>query len=166
MESAPRPAIVLVQPRIPQNVGAIGRLCAASRASLHVVRPIPFELSDRSLKRSGMDYLELLDWQTHLNWEAAKDALSNRRLWFLTRFSENNFYHQQFQPGDALVFGSEPAGLPEEIQIEYNGRDLRLPMPEPRARCLNLATAVSAALYEVLRQCGDLDLEISQDGKL
>ncbi len=147
---------MLVQPRIPQNVGAVGRTCAAGRAALHIVRPIPFELSDRSLKRSGMDYFDILDWRAHLGWEEAKADLAGRRLWFLTKHSRNNFYDQKFEPTDALIFGSEPAGLPEEVQCDTAGRDLRLPMPEQGARCLNLATAVAVSLYELLRQTGDL----------
>lgn len=148
----PRPQVILVQPRIPQNVGAIGRLCAANRAGLHVVRPIPFDLSDRSLRRAGMDYLELLDLHVHLDWKAATEAVAGRRLWFLTSAGGTGLYDVQFQPSDVLVFGSEVEGLPDSIRSDYRGRDLRIPMAEPRARCLNLATSVGIALYEVLRQ--------------
>jgi tRNA (cytidine/uridine-2'-O-)-methyltransferase len=150
------PAVVLVQPRIPQNVGAIGRLCAAARAQLHVVRPIPFQLTDRSLRRAGMDYLELLDWHVHSSWEDCCGALAPRRLWFLTSSGRRSFYDVELRADDALVFGSEAAGLPEEIRRGFADNDLRLPMPEPQARCLNLATSAGIALWELLRQTGQL----------
>ncbi len=151
-----RPAIVLVQPRIPQNVGAIARVCAATRASLHIVRPIPFEMNDRSLRRSGMDYLELLELHVHLNWEACQNALPGRRFWFLSSHGKSNVYTTEFQLNDVLVFGSEEAGLPDEIWETIENRDLKLPMPEPKARCLNLATSAAIVLYEALRQNGEL----------
>jgi tRNA (cytidine/uridine-2'-O-)-methyltransferase len=150
-----RPAIVLVQPRIPQNVGAIGRLCAATRSRLHVVRPIPFLINDANLRRAGLDYLGLLDIAVHDDWQAAQAALAPRRLWFLTRFAEKSIYDTDFNPTDALVFGSEPSGLPEEIRATMAGRDLRIPMPEERARCLNLSTAAAITLFELLRQTGE-----------
>lgn len=147
-----RPQVVLVQPRIPQNVGAVGRLCAANSAGLHVVRPIPFDLSDRSLRRAGMDYLELLDWHVHTGWREAEAALQPRRLWFLTSSGRTSLHDVAFHPGDALVFGSEVEGLAPAIRDTIGDRDIRIPMAEPRARCLNLATAVAIALYEQLRQ--------------
>lgn len=156
MNAGARPAVVLVQPRIPQNVGAVGRLCAAGRAELHVVRPIPFELNDRSLRRAGMDYLELLHWQVHKGWEECRAALAGRRFWFLTSSGTRNFYEVPFRLEDVLVLGSEEAGLPAEIRAEFSGNDLRIPMPEPKARCLNLATSAAVALFELLRQVGDL----------
>jgi tRNA (cytidine/uridine-2'-O-)-methyltransferase len=147
-----RAQVVLVQPRIPQNVGAIGRLCAANAVGLHVVRPIPFDMSDRSLRRAGMDYLELLDLHVHLGWEHARDALAPRRFWFLTSAGTTDLYTIRFQPTDVLVFGSEVEGLPPAVRDEINGRDVRIPMAQPAARCLNLATSVAICLYEVLRQ--------------
>lgn len=150
------PSIVLVQPRIPQNVGSIGRICAATRASLHVVRPIPFELSDRSLKRAGMDYLTLLDLQVHASWEEFKATAGARQLWFLTSHATCSIYDADFRADDLLVFGSESAGLPEAVRSEIAGCGLRIPMPESRARCLNLATSAAIALYEVMRKTGQL----------
>lgn len=147
-----RPQVVLVQPRIPQNVGAIGRLCAANAVGLHVVRPIPFDMSDRSLRRAGMDYLELLDLHLHVGWDDACAALAGRRQWFLTSAGTTDLYSVQFDPSDVLVFGSEVEGLPPPIRETIAGRDVRIPMAQPAARCLNLATSVAICLYEVLRQ--------------
>lgn len=147
------PAIVLVQPRIPQNVGAIGRLCAANRASLHVVRPIPFDISDKNLQRAGMDYLELLDLRVHDSWDVCRQELAPRRLWYLSSSGEAEIYDIDYKPDDALVFGSEPAGLHKLLGSALPQEScLRIPMAEPRARCLNVATSVAVALYEVLRQ--------------
>ncbi len=148
-----RPAVALVQPRIPQNVGAIGRLCAAGGASLHIIRPIPFELSDRSLRRAGMDYLELLDLRVYTSWEDFTGAIEGCRLWFLTSSGSQGLYDVAFRPSDVLVFGSEEAGLPLLLGDRLPAESaLRIPMAEPRARCLNLATSVAIGLYEVLRQ--------------
>lgn len=155
----PGPAVVLVQPRIPQNVGAIARICAAARASLHVVRPIPFELSDRSLRRAGMDYLELLELHVHGDWPACESALAGRRFWFFTSKATRSFYDVAPRLDDVLVFGSETSGMPEQITAHYNQRDVILPMREPRARCLNLSTAASIAVYEVLRASGALNAQ-------
>lgn len=154
------PAIVLVQPRIPQNVGAVGRLCAATRAELHVVRPIPFDLSDRSLRRAGMDYLELLHLRVHTQWDDCRQSLAGRRMWLLTSGGSKDFFATRFERSDVLVFGSESAGIPPEIRSELAASALRLPMPEPRARCLNLATSAAIALYELLRQTGALQDEV------
>lgn len=150
-----RPAVVLVQPRIPQNVGAIGRVCAAARASLHVVRPIPFELSDRSLRRAGMDYLELLDWHVYTSWDECTAAMEGRRMWFLTSSGKTSLWDVEFGRTDALVFGSESAGLSQLLPETLTGENtVRIPMPEPRARCLNLATSAAIATFELLRQTG------------
>lgn len=150
------PAVVLVQPRIPQNVGAVARVCAATGASLHVVRPIPFELSDRSLRRAGMDYLELLELHVHVDWAACETALAGRQFWFFTSKTTRSFYDVSMRMDDVLVFGSETSGMPPEIADRYNGRDVILPMREPRARCLNLSSAASIAVYELLRNTGAL----------
>ena len=151
-----RPAIVLVQPRIPQNVGAVGRLCAVTRAELHVVRPIPFEMSDSNMRRAGMDYLELLHWEIHSDWQACKEHFAGRRFWFLTSWGRHSVFGTSFRADDVLVFGSESAGLPDSIRAEFEGNDLKLPMREPRARCLNLATSAAVTVYELLRQVGEL----------
>ena len=161
-----RPAIVLVQPRIPGNVGAVGRLCAATRSELHVVRPIPFELSDASLRRAGLDYLNLLNLQVHMQWDDCRQSLAGRRLWLLTSSGTQNYFDIKFNPSDVLVFGSETDGVSEAIRSELAGSALRLPMPESRARCLNLATSAAIALYELLRQTGSLQDEVVDGGSM
>lgn len=152
MSGAPRLAVVLVQPRIPQNAGAIGRLCSAATAELHIVRPIPFSLNDRSLRRAGMDYLADLSLTVHDDWAACTRALAGRRLWALTSRGTCSLYEVAFRADDALVLGSEEAGLPEEVTGELSPALVRIPMPNPRARCLNLATSAGIVLFEALRQ--------------
>lgn len=148
------PAVILVSPGIPQNVGAAGRLCAANGAELQIVRPIPFSLNDRALRRAGMDYLDLLTWTDFTDWDACREANSGRTLWYLSSKAERSLYDAQLACGDGLVFGSESAGLPEHVWRDAGGRALRIPMRQPAARCLNLASSVAVALYELLRQSG------------
>jgi tRNA (cytidine/uridine-2'-O-)-methyltransferase len=107
-----------------------------------------------------MDYLELLDWHVHVNWQATLDALSGRRLWFLTSAGRHDLYKVDFESSDALIFGSEVEGLPHEIRETMGDRDIKIPMAEPRARCLNLATSVAITVYEQLRQTGGLHPEV------
>lgn len=153
MTPGQRLAVVLVQPRIPQNVGAVGRLCAAGGAELHIVRPVPFTLTDRSLRRAGMDYLDYLPLFVHDHWRACSATLAGRRIRALSSRGTRSLYETTFDAGDVLVLGSEEAGLPEEVTRELAPEDLlRIPMPEPRARCLNLATSAGIALFEALRQ--------------
>lgn len=151
MSEFARPAVVLVRPGIPQNVGAIARLCAAAKADLHIVRPIPFVLNDRSLERVGMDYLELLTIHVHNDWELCRGALGARRLWAIETPAERTIYDVNLSAEDALIFGSESHGLPREIREELRDRTLVIPMREPKARSLNLATSVAIALWEALR---------------
>lgn len=99
-----------------------------------------------------MDYLELLEMHVHLGWQPLKEALPERRFWFLSSKASADLYDVEFRESDVLVFGSEVAGLPPEVSEEVGDRGLRIPMEEPRARCLNLATSVAIALYEQLRQ--------------
>jgi tRNA (cytidine/uridine-2'-O-)-methyltransferase len=151
---ARRLQIVLVEPRIPQNVGAVARLAAATQSPLHIVRPIPFVLNDASLRRAGMDYLEIAAIHVHAGWPAFCAATPGTRRWFLTSRGRLSIYTVDFEPGDCLVFGSEEAGLPEWLGPEMEGRDVVIPMPEPRARCLNLATSVAIATYAGLHRLG------------
>lgn len=147
------PAVMLVEPRIPQNVGAVGRVCAANGLALHVVRPIPFSLSDAALRRAGMDYLDLLDLHVHHNWPAACRELGGRRRLLFSSRGETCLYEVAFGEGDVLVFGSEPAGLPELLGAEFDpAASVRIPMENPAARCLNLATSAALGVYEALRQ--------------
>ena len=144
--------LVLVQPEIPHNTGAIGRLCVGLDCELHLVRPLGFQLSERHLRRAGMDYWPQVRLGLHDTWEAFLARVAPPRLFFLSTRGERSLYACAFRPGDALVFGSEGHGLPEAFYDRYRDRLFRLPMPGAHARSINLANAVSIAAYEVFRQ--------------
>ena len=147
--------VVLYQPDIPQNAGNIGRSCVAVGAKLWFVRPLGFRLDDRYLRRAGMDYWDLVDWEAVDDWQQLADRLAGRRMWLLTKFADRLVWDAEFEPGDVLVFGSETRGLPESLRNEHSGHCLKLPMHES-IRSLNLASTVNTVLYEAVRQFGGL----------
>lgn len=162
--------IVLVAPKMPSNTGNIIRLCANTGAQLHLVKPLGFELDDKKLRRAGLDYHEYAHLQIYEDWVAAKQALITadcHTITALTTKLSKSFYEYEFfahAPAEqahsensdniALVFGSETAGLADEIRADI-GQDnwLRLPML-PDSRSLNLSNSVAICLYEVWRQQG------------
>ena len=144
--------IVLLQPEIPHNTGAIGRLCVGLDCDLALVRPIGFALSDAYLRRAGLDYWPHLRLIVHDNWDAYLRDARPRRLHFLSTHGDRSLYEARFLPDDTLVFGCESAGLPTPFYERYRDSLLRIPMPGPHARSLNLANAVSVAAYEAYRQ--------------
>ena len=133
--------IVLVEPEIPQNCGNIARTCAATGSRLHLIRPLGFDISDRAVKRAGLDY-----W--HLVHPEAKDD-----LWLATTKAPQDYTQARFSPDCWLFFGKETAGLPEAFRLAHYDRCLRLPMRE-EARSLNLSNSVAILTYEALRQNG------------
>jgi len=146
--------VVLFEPEIPQNTGNIGRLCAVTRARLHLVHPLGFTISDRHLKRSGMDYWKSLDVHHHENWDAfLTSPLRPKRLFLFTTKSHTPYWDAAFQDEDGLVFGKESAGCPDWLhaQIVESFR-LNIPHMNPDMRSLNLSTAAGIAVYEALRQ--------------
>ena len=145
--------VALFQPEIAPNTGNIGRLCVATGAELHLVRPLGFVLSDRELKRSGMDYWERLKLTLHDDDEAFFEAMAGLRLWLFTSKAERSLWDADFSDGDVLVFGNETKGLSERIRARHEERLLRIPQTE-NERCLNLSTAAGIGLYEALRQVG------------
>jgi len=147
--------VVLYQPDIPQNAGNIGRSCVAVGAKLWFVRPLGFRLDDRYLRRAGMDYWDLVDWEAVDDWQQLTQRLAGRRMWLLTKFAERMVWEAAFEPGDVLVFGSETRGLPDSLRAEHSSRCLKLPMHEA-IRSLNLASTVNTVLYEAVRQFGGL----------
>ncbi|HEY1771230.1 MAG TPA: tRNA (cytidine(34)-2'-O)-methyltransferase [Chthoniobacterales bacterium] len=143
--------VVLVEPEIPPNTGNVGRLCLATNATLHLVRPLGFALDDRTLKRAGLDYwpeVKLRIWNSLGELRAAQP--NDARYFFLTTKSSRAYYETEFQPDDFLVFGRETKGLPESLLRENAERCLTIPMRGTRS--LNLATAVAIVLFEAARQ--------------
>ena len=149
--SAPAFHVVLFEPEIAANAGAIGRTCVAVGASLWLVRPLGFHLDDRMVKRAGLDYWEHLDLRIVDSLEEVVEALGPDRLWWFSTKSQRPYTEAPFRTGDGLVFGPESRGLPERRLAEAGDRAVRIPM-RPEARSLNLANAAAVGLYEAVRQ--------------
>ena len=145
--------IVLVNPEIPQNTGNIARTCAATGAKLHLIEPLGFELSDKYLKRAGLDYWHLMTCETHPDWAAFREAYPDAVLHFATTKAPRDYCAATYGPDDFLVFGRETKGLDEDLLAANYERCVRIPM-RPDARSLNLSNSVAILLYEALRQQG------------
>jgi tRNA (cytidine/uridine-2'-O-)-methyltransferase len=144
--------VILFQPEIPPNTGNVIRLAANSGATLHLVRPLGFNLSDRALRRAGLDYADLAAVQVHDNWPACGQALAATRLFAVTTKGTTRYDKPRFAAGDAFLFGAETSGLPAAVLAELMPENkLRLPMVAGN-RSLNLANAVSIVIYEAWRQ--------------
>ena len=146
--------IVLQSPEIPPNTGNVIRLCANSGARLHLIRPLGFALDDRRMRRAGLDYHELAAMQVHEDFDAFISAVQPHRLWAFTTRGQRRFDAPAYTPADALLFGSETAGLPPSVLARIPPEQrLRLPM-RPGNRSLNLSNSVAVAVYEAWRQLG------------
>ena len=143
--------VVLVEPEIPQNAGNIARTCAATGTVLHMVRPFGFEISDKYLKRAGLDYWNLVDIRYYDSFEQVQEKNPDGRFFFFTTKGRNRHSDVSFRDGDFLVFGKETKGLPEELLMKHKDTCLRIPM-FGEARSLNLSNSVAVAVYEALRQ--------------
>ncbi|MDJ0593692.1 MAG: tRNA (uridine(34)/cytosine(34)/5-carboxymethylaminomethyluridine(34)-2'-O)-methyltransferase TrmL [Pleurocapsa sp. MO_226.B13] len=145
--------VVLVNPEIPPNTGNIARTCAATKTELHLVAPLGFEISDRYLKRAGLDYWPYVDLHYHENiaafWQAHRQR-GGRLIGFSVR-GTSNYLDCQYRDTDWLLFGKETAGLPPDV-IETCDRLVRIDMVEPNVRSLNLSVSVSVGLFEAIRQ--------------
>ena len=147
--------IVLVEPQIPPNTGNIGRLSIATRSRLHLVKPLGFDISEKAVRRAGLDYWKHVDLVQHESYGEFRSSIDPQsRLWFFSKFASRSLYEANFQPGDFLVFGKETTGLPPEVHAKEPPEQLlRIPMPGAEiVRSLNLAGSVHVALYEALRQ--------------
>ena len=147
--------IVLVEPEIPQNCGNIARTCAATGCDLHLIRPLGFDISDRAVKRAGLDYWHLV---SVYDYESLEDFFRRRPeaaedLWLATTNAPQDYCQARFREGCWLFFGKETAGLPEACRVAHYHRSIRLPRVSP-ARSLNLSNSVAVLTYEALRQQG------------
>ena len=143
--------IVLYNPEIPQNTGNISRTCAVTGAALHIIRPTGFEISDRTLKRAGLDYWDKLDVTYYDSFEEFLRANGEYPMYFFSSHASLSYADVEYPKGVFLVFGRESVGLPRELVEANFQRALRIPML-PTLRCLNLSNSVAVAVYEVLRQ--------------
>ncbi len=146
--------IVFYEPRIPGNTGAAIRLAACTGSTLHLVEPLGFNFSDTHLKRAGLDYHDLAELQIHPNFDDLVNKVEGERIFAFTGHTENNFAEVSYRPGDVLLFGPEPTGLPAQVVTHPRITSaLRIPMM-PHLRSLNLANSASIAVYEAWRQNG------------
>ncbi len=143
--------IVLHCPEIHQNTGNIARTCAATGARLHLIRPLGFEITDKALRRAGLDYWYLLDVNIYESLEDFFEKEQPRRFWLLSTKAPRSYCQAEFQDGDYLLFGRESGGLPEGFLEQHRDRCLKIPMAG-EARSLNLSNAVAITVYEALRQ--------------
>ena len=145
--------IVLFEPEIPQNTGNIARSCAATGACLDLIEPLGFSISDRYLKRAGLDYWPLLEVVCHENWQSYLARYPECNRYYATTKASSAYHETQFAADCHLVFGPESRGLPEQILCTADGPGIRIPM-RPAIRSLNLSNAVAIVLFEALRQQG------------
>ena len=150
--------IVLYSPEIPQNTGNISRTCAVTGARLHIIKPMGFEISDRTLKRAGLDYWDKLDVTYYENYEDFLGQNRNAELYFFSAHGKNSYADIEYPDNAFLIFGRESVGLTKELVEANIDRSVRIPMRKT-LRCLNLSNSVAIAVYEVLRQNGFSGLE-------
>ncbi len=146
--------VVLYEPEIPPNTGNIVRLCANTGARLHLIRPLGFEWEDKRLRRAGLDYHQIAHVTLHDSLQAFQDEIRPKRRFAFSTKGVTTYTDAQFISGDALLFGPETRGLPDDI-LEATPPEYRLRIPmQPESRSLNLANAVGIVLYEAWRQIG------------
>lgn len=147
-------SIVLFSPDIPGNTGSIGRTCVALDLELILIKPYGFDLSEKAVRRAGLDYWKYVNLKEYDSWE---DFIADRKpkendLMLFSRFSNTNFYEGKINKGSYLIFGSETKGLPSEIKDQYKSQTYCLPMYSDHIRSLNLANCATAVAYEGIRQ--------------
>lgn len=144
--------LVLVNPQIPNNTGAIGRLCVNAGAALHIIKPIAFDIDEKAVRRAGLDYWHKLD--LHI-WENLDDFFANNEItnnaYFATTKTDKPYFDAQFKEGNYIFFGSETAGIPENILNRYKDQNITIPMTK-EGRSLNLAISTGIVLYEAIKQ--------------
>ena len=143
--------VVLVEPEIPQNCGNIARTCAATGARLHLIRPLGFDISDKMVKRAGLDYWHLVDVLDYENLEDFFSKNDVKQMWCLSTKAPRSYTEAKFEDGCYLFFGKETKGLPEDFLAQHRDACIKLPMRQ-EARSLNLSNSVAITVYEALRQ--------------
>ncbi len=144
--------IVLVNPQIPNNTGAIGRLCVNAGASLHLIKPIGFDIDEKAVRRAGLDYWDKLDLHV---WESIDEFFDKNEIGenahFATTKTDRPYFETDFKDGDFIIFGSETKGIPEDILNKFKERNVTIPMTA-NGRSLNLAISTGIILYDAIRQ--------------
>ncbi len=144
--------LVLVHPQIPNNTGAIGRLCVNAGALLHLIKPIGFDIDEKAVRRAGLDYWDKLDLHV---WESLDEFFEKNEItnnaYFATTKTDRPYFDVAFKEGDFIFFGSETAGIPKEILNRYKSQNITIPMTK-EGRSLNLAISTGIILYDAIRQ--------------
>ncbi len=150
--------IVLHEPEIPANTGNIGRTCVALGAVLHLIEPLGFSISEKSVKRAGLDYWDKLDVRTYVDYEDFLAKNPNAIIYMATTKAKHVYNEVPYEDGSYIMFGKESAGIPEEILVENPDRCVRIPM-YPEIRSLNLSNSVAIVAYEAAMKQGFTGLE-------
>ncbi len=145
--------IVLFEPEIPSNTGNIGRTCAATGTRLHLIEPLGFQLTEKALKRAGMDYWKEIDVVRYIDYEDFMEKNPGAKIYMATTKAKKTYTELSYEPDCFLMFGKESAGIPEEILKDHPDTCMRIPMIG-ETRSLNLSNAAAIVLYEALRQNG------------
>ncbi len=153
--------IVLFNPQIPPNTGNIGRLCVNAGAKLHIVKPIGFCISDKAVKRAGLDYWNRLDLKVWENVDIFLKSIDIDKCHFATTKVKTPYFRHKYIPGDYIIFGSETRGIDENILNKYKNKCGTIPMTK-KGRSLNLAVSTGIILYEAIRQNYDTFIDINQ----
>lgn len=152
--------LVLVHPQIPNNTGAIGRLCVNAGASLHIIKPIAFDIDEKAVRRAGLDYWDKLDLHV---WESIDHFFTKNEItdnaYFATTKIDKPYFEVEFKNGDFIFFGSETNGIPEEVLNRYKNQNITIPMTKD-GRSLNLAISTGIILYDAIRQTYDSFKEV------
>ena len=143
--------IVLYQPEIPQNTGNIGRTCVLTGSRLHLIKPLGFEISDKQIRRTGLDYWQELDLEIHESWADFTQKYPRATLYAITTKGDRFYHEVPYQDGDFILFGQESRGLPETIREELKATLIRVPMIETSTRSLNLSNTVAIVAYEAMK---------------
>lgn len=143
--------IVLLEPEIPANTGNIGRTCVATGTRLHLIEPLGFSLSEKALKRAGMDYWQHLDVTVYEDYDDFLNRNPNAKIYYATTKAPNVYSEAKYEPDCYIMFGKESAGIPEKILVNNQENCVRIPM-NPEIRSLNLSNSAAIVLYEALRQ--------------
>lgn len=146
--------IVLYQPEIPQNTGNIGRTCVLTNSSLHLIKPLGFLLTDKYLKRAGMDYWKDLDVHYYESFEEFYEKHKGKRMFLSTTRGAKFYTDVQYKEGDFIIFGRESSGVPDYIRELLKDNLIRIPMVETTDRSLNLSNSAAIIMFEALRQLG------------
>ena len=151
--------VVLVEPEIPANTGNIARTCAATGSALHLIRPLGFDISEKAVRRAGLDYWDKLDVTVYSDFEDFLEKNPGAKIYMATTKSKQTYTEVEYEDGCYIMFGKESAGIPEEILLDYKETAVRIPMLDS-IRSLNLGNSVAIILYEALRQQGFQELQM------